>query len=272
MHLLQAFTGGGLWESTGSGYFSSLRDLGLSLGSAEAIQRIFDAYGMLPDRSGSNVPGIVSLRDALWDALPDKSMANGLAIIAPHTHWEAAQPVVISWHKTYYIIGHQPLRSEATYLPVSFLLTNSGPLPFEWVDDSIQLDRQHIDTIWRALEILCQGERKMDTALGITLNFRFKELLALEPMSTVEHQSSNDGFATISRARDVDYSWNNPAFGQVAWHAFSDKDYRLSSDQASLLGELRLRLGVISDPEDADRMLTEAVQKLVREGENHPLL
>jgi len=263
--LLKRHDASELTDLAQAGYFAELPARGLSQGPEAAVQRIAIANGVAPDRSGCNAPCIVHLRDKLWDLLHDSTFGFALAVTAPHTHWIGERPIIVSLCQSGYRVGHLALHAQGLYTPISFLLTDAGPLPYEWADDSLELTDAELERVRPAIATLCEDPEVAGLPLGLTLNFRFKSLFSEEPVTTVEYEESHVPGETasesrIARLQDVPHAWADPAFGQVAWHAFSDREFHLTEGHANLLAALRMRLGSLRNPADADRILQQALE------------
>ena len=259
MNYLAVLNGRELAELALSGYFPGLRQSRLAPDPVSAIERIVSTFGVRPSRLGTNVPGITAIREAIWAVTHDAVIANGLVIIAPHTHWSSNLPIVISANGQGYRIGPTTPLDEGRYTPVSFVFSLQGPLPYEWADDSIAFGQADLERMWRAIGDICEALASHDWPLGLSLNFRSKNLFGEEPVATLEYPENadvtNEGPALISRVDEAIRSHDDSSFDQVAWHGYSDSAYSLEADEREVLAEFRRRLDGIKRLEDLQAVL-----------------
>jgi hypothetical protein len=215
------------------------------------------------------VPGIVGLRETIWATSRDPAVANGLTIIAPHTHWQSSQPILISAVDRAYRLAPRAPEPGRHYTPVSFFFTRRGPVAYEWADESISFEPADLELVWRAIRAACAELAGKEWPLGLSLNFRFKPLLSDDSIPTLElpehAEHGHDGPAVIRRADEVLRSHDASEFEQVAWHAYCDLAESLGPAERELLNDIRWRLDGI--PSDADvravgRKLLRAMRRL----------
>jgi hypothetical protein len=213
--------------------------------------RIAQHFGCFPSADGTNIEGIVAIRDKLFALTEDTRYPHALMIAAPHTHWSFDTPIVIRMSGDDYAIGPCSPRPTERYVPVSFVFSADGPLAFEWVDESIPLDQDEISDICDVIRRLNVEVHAYNWPLGISLNFRFKPLFSDRIVATVEFpidDYNDDVPALIVPIERYPGPPIPPGEAQVAWHAYSDFAYGLDDDGVRLLRELRKCCQPVTSP------------------------
>lgn len=218
---------------------------------AMARKRIHQRWGSDLTLSGAHVPGISLVRQAIRATSPDPRVPHGLAITAPHTHWDDGLPILISFNGSAYLLGERVPEPEARYNPVSFTFSRDGPIPYEWIDQSVQVDQYELETLWDVVAAVNHAVADEELPLGLALNFRFKQLLDQAEIPTAEFQGTGPAAGTslcvIYRYDDVDPR-STGDLEQVSWHAFPGPTFD-SEAQINLLAALRHEMD-ISDAGD----------------------
>lgn len=215
----------------------------VALSPEDAIARIRNVFGRYPSRSGGNISGIRSIRDLIYDISADDSSKNAIMIVAPHTHWDALNPITICSAAGRYIIGCASPSAERLYLPISFVITSDGIVPFEWIDDSIYVEMAEYEIAYNTCFELSMHIRNHRWPLGLSLNYRFKSLMAPEIKPTLEYPLDvNDAPSSPSAivlAEEFMGQKDNVSFQQVAWHSYSDKCYNIDDNGQRVLSDMR---------------------------------
>lgn len=151
-----------------------------------AIDLIETRHGVRPTARGLNLPILNEMRTWLDGYDPSGLLANGLMIVAPHSHWEKGLPILVSRPGMHYRIREAMPESEGRYRPVAFALGETVPVPYEWADGSVDIPQdQHsalVDAIAEAADYF--GSRAEH--LGLAINYRFKHPIAPEEIASAE--------------------------------------------------------------------------------------
>jgi hypothetical protein len=234
-------TGRALGAAVENGYLQRLFPALVANNPSAAKARIEQHFGCYPGLDGTNIDGIVAIRDTLFALTGDTRYAHALMIAAPHTHWSFDTPIVVRKSGDDYAIGPCSPRSTERYAPVSFVFSADGPLAFEWVDESIGLEEE-ISDIYDVIRRLNGRLHSYNWPLGISLNFRFKALFSDQEIATVEFPIDDYDDDVPALVVPIErYHGTRLADGeaQVAWHAYSDFAYGLDDDGVRLLREMR---------------------------------
>lgn len=189
-----------------------------------ALDRIAARHGAEPSPRGLNLPIMADIRDYLAGRDPSGRLANGLKIVAPHSHWDKGLPILISRLGAHYVLDEQVPLAGNRYRPVSFALGGPQPLAYEWVDESVDMpdDQYHalIDTIVAVAKQF--GERVRD--LGLAIDYRFKHPFASDVIQSEEYPESDAPNAPAIVIRQGQHYLGLPDAGvetmeQVGWTA-----------------------------------------------------
>jgi len=238
---LRRTSGRTLKQALTRGYLNRLFPRYVADNPESALQRIEERFGRRASADGRNVDGIVFIRDALFEI--NHRAASAVVIVASHTHWFFDKPIVIRKTDLDYIANIQDPADTSYYVPVSFVFSPEGPLAYEWVDESVELDDRELAEIFDAIAALNNRVAAFDWPLGIALNYRYKPLFSEKIVATVEYQISDDDEAAA--IVPIDRYLAGPdaaATEQVGWHAYSDFAYGLDGAGVRLLRTLRTRL------------------------------
>ena len=196
-------------------------------------------------QDGANNYGISILRDEIAKLGNADSDAYSLMIVAPHTHWRKPESIVYRFDAEHqrYLIQNQTLRKAEGYLPVSFVFSDDGPLPYEWTDNSIFIDRNEYDRAYRLISELNSIVASFNWPLGISIDFRFKKSLFSKNLASIETDSE---FEDVLQIRLRNETSGGDGFVQVSWPAarmspsskLSEREYHLLLDLESSLSEI----------------------------------
>lgn len=218
-----------------------------------ALRRLEIVFGVAPTPSGSNIEGILQLREALYDACRDApEVLHSFLIVAPHTHWGAETPVVLSREAAGYRIGPASLNGEELYTPISFAFTPEGICAYEWADASIEFSSIELHRVYHVIRAVHEKFADNNWPLGISLNCRFKELLEPPVEATLEYSGDdpkNDSSAIYLLSKFKNQS-EHRNYAQVGWHPYSDHCYDLAPKLTQQLKSLR---NISENLSDSDR-------------------
>ncbi|MGF6695178.1 hypothetical protein M2318_005279 [Metapseudomonas resinovorans] len=245
-------------------YKSLLAEGWISSSADSAIQSICNCFGEIPSRSGSNIAGIVAIREKIHELCCCSEDANGLAIYAPHTHW-GCSPIIISFATDGYAVGPGPIDESTIYRPVSFLLHEDGPIPYEWCDSSVYLDDENLSLMYSVVHGLSSSLGANRWPLGVSVHFKFKPICSAIKIVTSE-AVVQDGDVEMTYIQSADMFIDEilgDDVGQVGWHALSDKWLLLDRSQENVLRKTRSIIEKIKDS-SSRREVLEAVRKMVQ--------
>jgi hypothetical protein len=215
----------------------------LATSPEDAIENLALAYGERPSASGHNISDIVRLKDSLYELNPAERYVSAMMCTAPHTHWKASAPTIVSWTGSYYIIGPRDLEPDRPYYPISFAWSAAGFQAYEWADDSVGLTQEDVIECIHIIDQLGRVNLSKRGILGISLNFRFKSLFDPHPVANIENPMdvAPPGYREASRIDRVDLATVNPNTDavQVSWSLYSDLRYKLTPREQVLLSLLR---------------------------------
>lgn len=237
---ISAICGLQLSELFASGYIDELAPY-IAESPMIARRRIAEQWGKPLSLSGGNIPGIAQIRDELRLASSRQDSLHGLVITAPHTHWSNGLPILIGFTGSAYLLGEQEPHADAVYRPVSFVLTERGARPYEWLDPSVAVANDELEMLWDIVAKVAEKLRFNSFPLGLSLNYRFKQFLEPGRIPTVEFQgvgpASGTDMCVILRSQDAEPE-DLGDLEQVTWHAFADPS-DFTDDQYRLLAIMR---------------------------------
>lgn len=229
-------------DEDGFGDYETFLTRGLiSPSPGQAVRRIVERYGSVPNRLGTNCLGLAVLRGIVSQlSIEEKEAAHGLIFVAAHTHWEPA-PILYTFDaiKDRYRVG--PQRGAAPFKAVGFVFTSSGAQPYEWADASCVIDAGELDRVWSVIDRL--NDAVVGTSwyaegfpFGVSINFRFKACFAPPVTSTYEVPGEeNDRLSYIYRASALE-NIATVHGDQVGWSAAAPPD--ISEGEEVLLREI----------------------------------
>jgi len=232
-----------------------------------AVDVIEDFFKIAPNLDGNNISGFRVIRDVLFDICEKKEYINSFSLMAPHTHWEDRVPTVYHFdpENERYIIGPHQLEANAEYLPVTFVFTEMGPMPYEWAHPSVKLDKEE----WKkAFDLVCELNSIVwshQYPIGVNMDFRFKDSLFEVSKSSIELPINDsdpqfEDFSYITLKEDLMAQEEKEIQGntkkksggkvvQVSWHPRSMKLYNFSNKEKDILDSFRNELDAMSDNE-----------------------
>lgn len=215
---------------------------------SDAHRGIRNYYGTDLDISGTSVKDIAVIRDTLFQCVPIADFLNAFVIVLPHTHWDGVRPVIYNrpTQGGEYIIGHHPLQRQK-YYPVSFAFSSLGLIPYEWVDDSVDMNPAQWAEAIKILQRFFEKLPDKNMPFGLCIDFRFKTRLFDPSLQTVELTIDNQeepwfGFSRIVRRDSIKDPEEALGLEQVAWNPQSDLLLDLSNDEMELLNSIRVNL------------------------------
>lgn len=243
-------TGESLLSETRLATSRLLSESGVAASTNEALQRIFQFFGLAPSVSGHNIPGITELRDEIHSMRLGVPLENALVISAPHSHWKSDLPVICSFHDGEYLIGPKTPNPKERYLPVSFLFSPRLAVAYEWADQSVGIDEVDVSRCITAVNQLNGKFGSKGYPLGISINFRFKKIFEASQFSVIENPAEYCDFgyqemSIISRyagAASVDIESE-----QVAWTSYTSHEEGLSESALLVLNFMRESLAGTGD-------------------------
>ena len=215
----------------------------ISPGPSAALQKIESLFGQIPNRLGTNCPGIKFLRQTL-SGIPTNSRyqySNALILSAAHTHWGSA-PIVYSYEAKKERYGVGPRQHEAPpYYAVGFAFSKSGPIAYEWADATCNLSLDDAQQVWDFVQkfndaVVTSDQFQLPSPYGISLNFRFKQLFSPSKSSTHESPGDPPDLRSYIRRSEVAHSLDKTYFDQVGWSSSTPPE--LNKTEENLLEEL----------------------------------
>lgn len=216
----------------------------LATSPEDAVKRIAQHFGTAPSVSGHNITDIQALRDTLYAIDPTEQYAAAIMVTAPHTHWNPVAPTIVERAGSFYLIGPREVDSAGRYYPVTFLLTPTGLVPYEWAAESVCLAAEDVNACVAALTELCErAPIRRDATWAFSLNFRFKALFDPALVSNIENpiDTSPPGYfeASVIEKLERPAESDGRTAQQVSWHLFSDHRYQLTPLEARVLASVR---------------------------------
>ena len=227
-----------------------------------AVERIRETFSCALTVRGSDCSGIIALRQLIASLDTDRRFARALLISAPHTHWGGAT-IVESFEssRNAYLIGTQAVKTRLA--PYSFVFSSEGPIPYEWADTSVPLDRAELvevwDFIWRLNELVAREfSGRLPMPLGVAIDHRFKKSIWDEQIfSFAETPSEDEKGRSVVRAMVESAIRPNPAYPgklQAAWFSAPDSEPDLNDSEVGVLLKLEKILEA-EEPEEALRFV-----------------
>ncbi len=237
-------------------------------GPAEAVKKIESYYDEPIAVSGRNISGIEELRSLLLLNAVAPAYVNGWMILAPHTHWSEANPIIYRREKDVkkYWIGPHDINSDETYFPVSFAIHNFRVIPYEWADSSVLIDINEFELEMNLLNKLKAYFNLKPGLFGMGLDFRFKPSLFQQPSHSVEIPDINskdaEAFSFVIPA-DVYFTQSHKEdVGQVAWHPYATNFFKFNTEENLVLKELQSELEKFGSEEEK-RLFLQEISKLL---------
>jgi hypothetical protein len=206
--------------------------------------------------------GIRLIRDLVETLDSDLQFAKCLSICAPHTHW-GNQIIVETFDPDHAIFLNGP-KSAQTARPFSFVFTQDGPAPFEWMDETVDIDPVDLTEAYAFI-----------ARLGVSIDHRFKQSIFDEQLfGYVEgYHMEQDGRAVVSPVLEsvVNPENRNSDQVQVTWSCFPNSYYpslELTESERRVLLQLEAVLASISPSEAVEFVsgLQSVLQEQVERG------
>lgn len=243
---VKIYKGDKLLEKIKNGYFKFLFPNLVADTVVSSLERLESFFGTKPDLYGSNIELFQVIREEIFYELNNESAINSLMLVAPHTHWDGENPIVYSYDEECkkYFIGHQKIKPENYYLPVSFVFYKSNAHPYEWLStNKIGGLEQEIIELSQKISNSNFFKSSPSVPIGLCINFRFKESLNVIGERTVETPSDDPKLAVIETYSEyIEKNESDYHTEQVAWTAICDLSYDLKADELNLLREMRKKL------------------------------
>jgi len=228
-----------------------------------AVEKIKCVFHAMPNEHGNNIPGILAIRDLLFDLSAHDSLSNCFTIVAPHTHWQIGKPIIYIYEPVNerYIIGHHRIDQQQLYAPSSFIFTKRGALPYEWCDHSVaNMFTGEYDVCYQIINVLSKRLFHLHWPLGLQIDFRFKETIQSKSVSSIESDivDTKDlyfGLSSIIKSKGTDSDT-----AQVGWHALSDKSLHLNNSELDVLHKIRNYFSGLETEEDKSRLWARVVR------------
>lgn len=245
--LCGVMTGVNLAQLCRKGYMKTLSANGLYYEPILAAAALYARFGTHPSESGENIDAIREYRSIIKDLNHvQKKTAVSLIILAPHTHWRSALPVIYTKHGDCYFVGPRQPKKSSNYLPVSFLVNNEKTLlPYEWLDLSSQkIDLADAIACLDLINFLSQSFKYQNWPLSIGINFRFRTLCSKDIHPSIENPYEGNilGYKNPSKIELLTLQsvvTENKASEQVSWALCFPNDEILSRDEQCIIDLIR---------------------------------
>ncbi|OJW77925.1 MAG: hypothetical protein BGO69_10775 [Bacteroidetes bacterium 46-16] len=234
-----------------------------------AVERIARFYGVKPSVSGDNVSDMITIREKLVEIASDASILYAFALTAPHTHWPVGKPVIYSFisNKDCYHIGHLTIKEDCFYTPTSFVFSEDGPIPYEWADETIVIDKHELQQCYEIVHAINSNLLIKELPIGIAIDFRFRNSLKKWPQRSLEFPSSNPSHSVIQRGLVENNVNLNTSMEQVSWHALSELLYSFSEPEKLLLTELSALVEKANGVIEKEAIISNLVDAILSEKE-----
>lgn len=238
-------------------------------GPSKSLENIEKYYKCNPSIDGGNISGISLIRDILFSIIKEKKILNSFVITAPHTHWPYKKPVIYLYDKklSQYIIGPHKIDISTEYIPVSFVFFNNTPLPYEWVDESVYINRKEWLICHDIISILNEKIQDKNIPLGIAIDFRFRSSLFDENQPSLELPTEDNNkqyknFSYIINSSSFIENEIQEATEQVSWHSISDRMYDFTECEQILISQLRQILDSVDSMTEKEDLIREIHKSL----------
>lgn len=199
---------------------------------------------------------IVQLRRCISQLDPSGKFSQSVLICAPHTHWHDS--LIIQSYDVLsgvYLNGPSHATESANLRPVSFAFTESGPVPYEWADESVPIAEVELTQVTEFIDELCRVYVRSlsysPPVVGVLIDHRFK-------LSVFEHriftfaEGPHDELSGRAVVRPIIQSvgttyFQDPEIIQSAWTALDIDTCELSPavlgrEQIAFLEEMKNEL------------------------------
>lgn len=131
-----------------------------------------------------------TLATAVLAASSEIAPLSAFTITAPHTHWLSDRPTIVSEYNQGYVIGPLQRCDGGLCRAVSFVIHSGQAIPYEWVDDTVEIDENQLKVCHRILSGLSLPAHNSLTC-GVAINFRFKQIFETTAFSTIENPTTD---------------------------------------------------------------------------------
>jgi hypothetical protein len=196
--------------------------------------------------SGLECEGIRVIRDLVESLDSNLRFAKSLLICAPHTHW-GYKTIVESFNRYDAVFLQGPTTADELR-PISFVFTKDGPAPFEWMDETVEVDPVELAEVYAFIArvnaaLVTQVGKHFPIPLGISIDHRFKQSIFEERLfGYVEgYHLEHKGRAVVRPVLEsvVQPEDRYPDQVQVTWSCFPNSYYPslelLQSEREALL-------------------------------------
>lgn len=184
------------------------------------------------------------LRDLVQSLDLDLKFARSLFITAAHTHWGSSK-IIISFDRERNVFLSGPKVSTGTLYPFSFVFSPHGPVPYEWADETVPVDKSDLDELYVFIErlntrVVAAVASGLPIPLGVAINHRFKRSVWAEQVFSFAEgpHDEEQGRAVIRPVvESIVETSRYPDQVQVAWSAFPNTSFRhpgLTADEATV--------------------------------------
>lgn len=205
-----------------------------------ARERISRHYFCELSLSGRECDGIRIIRDLVESLDINLRFAKSLLICAPHTHW-GDQAIIETFDSDRSVFLQGPAIADEVR-PISFVFTQDGPAPFEWMDETVSVDPAELAEAYDFIDhlnrdLVSQFRQSLPIPLGISIDHRFKQSIFEERLfGYIEGYHLEQGGRAIVRPvleSVVEPEDRYPDQVQVTWSCFPNSYYHdLKSTEA----------------------------------------
>lgn len=239
----------------------------VSIGPTEARNKIELHYKCILTLNGNSCTGIENIRNIINNNQEIKRLNKCIFVTAPHTHW-GPDAIIESFdaNRNVYIAG--PIASQDRLRPFSFIFSKEGPIPYEWLDQSVPISDNELNQAYILIHslnaiIASSMDINLPIPLGISIDHRFKASIWDEQvLSFSEGPSDEENNRALINPVIISVISNNEIFKdqvQVAWSTFSHEEllaYPLEPNEYLEISRLESLLKSLK-PEDAMIFLRE---------------
>ena len=241
----------------------------IAQGATEALERIKAHYECDLSQDGHSLQAVQKIRDKLYTICGNPKMVNPYTILAPHVHWHDIKPTIyISQKKDEYIIGQHDIKDSSLYYPVTFIFSEMGLIPFEWAEQSIEINKTEHKEIVAVLVELNSSLGTVNSPLGIAIDFRFKKSLFDSPTGSLELPISDTehpycGYSKIVPRIEHLSKNDSLEFEQVSWHPRSDLFDGFNEKEIQILNHYRKELRQLKSNKEREAFISQLEKDLI---------
>lgn len=236
---------------------------------AIARSRIKERYRCDLGPFGYDCTGLNELRDIMAELDVGRKYRHALFLTAVHTHWN--EDIIVESYSPAtgeYLNGSNPSSCYNKLRPYSFCFSSQGPLPVEWMDESVEIETAELEEvysfIWLLNDKVCERlSGQLPIPIGLMIDHRFKRSLWDSRMYSFAEGDSHEheGRAVVSPVFESVLSPSPAVPGTitVAWTAFQKSEVPtvpLSAADRALVEKLEAEIKART-PEEARLFLDE---------------